>query len=133
MERPQQVIFIETDEIALFIAQDVLCSFESSYSLNYFRDAESALNYVRGPKSSYTTRANVFICTEALMDNKDSINLIKAALPSCFFHFFLLTTSSKLTRLEKQFIDEKDFSSFIERPINEHKFLECLKNSFEVA
>ena len=133
MERLEQVIFIEVDEIALFIAQNVLSSFESSCSLNYFRDTENALKYIRGPKSSDTDRANVFICTEALMDNKDSINLIKEALPSCFFHFFLLTTSLKLGKLEKQFIDERDFSSFIERPINEHKFLECLENSFETA
>ena len=67
------------------------------------------------------------------MDDKDSLNLIKAALPSCFFHFFLLTTSLKLSGLEKQFIDERDFSCFIERPINEHKFQECLENSFEAA
>lgn len=129
----EQVIFIEADEIALYIAQDVLFPFESSCSLNYFRDTESALNYIRGSKSSNIDRANVFICSEALMDDKDSINLIKAALPSCFFQFFLLTTSLKLTRLEKQFIDERDFTCFVERPINEHKFQECLENSFEAA
>ena len=133
MERLEQVIFIETDEIALFIAKDVLSSFESSYSLNYFIDTESALNYIRSLKSSDTDRINVFICTEVLMYEENFINLIKVALPSCFFHFFLLTPSLKLTRLEKKFINERDFTCFVERPINEDKFLECLENSFEAA
>ena len=133
MERSQQVIFIEADEIALFIAQNVLSSSESSHSLNYFRNTENALNYLRGSKSSDTKRANVFICTEAILDDNNSLNRIKAALPSCFFHFFLLTISSKLSNMEKHFIDERDFTCFVERPINEHTFLECLENSFEAA
>ena len=133
MEKREHVIFIEVDEIALFIAQNTLLSFESSCFLNYFRDTGNALTYLRNLKSFDTNRANVFICIEALMDDKNSINLIKAALPSCFFHFFLLTISSKLSNLEKQFIDERDFTCFVERPINENKFLECLENSFEAA
>ena len=59
MEKREQVIFIEVDEIALFIAQNTLSSFESSCFLNYFRDTESALNYIINPKSSDIKRANV--------------------------------------------------------------------------
>lgn len=133
MERPEQVIFIEVDEIGLFIAQNVLSSFESSYSLNYFRDAENALNYIRDLKSSDTDRVNVFVCTEALMDDKNCINLIKEALISYSSRFFLLTTSFEILKQEKGFINEFDFSCFVDKPINESKFLACMDNSFEVA
>ena len=133
MVNREQIIFIDKDEISLFIAENALSSCYSYKPIQYFNNLEKSIDYMRDLNSSDIECVSVFIDSEFLIYDKGFIKLAKTALAFFATRFFLLNTSLQLTKLEKHFINEFDFACIVEKPINEQKFLKCLDNSLEAA
>ena len=133
MVNREQIIFIDKDEISLFLTENALSSCYHNKPIQYFNNLEKSFDYMKGLESSDIDCVSVFIDSEFLMFNKGFIKLAKSVLNSFITRFFLLNTSLQLTKLEKHYINEIDFVCIVEKPINEQKFRKCLDNSLEVA
>ena len=117
MSRLQEIVFIDQDEISLFLDKQALTEFESYYSLNYFINTRKALVFLKSLKTSYI----LLVSARIIIDDSDFISLInEVSVPS---KICLLSSSPEL---DKNHIADFEFYTFIQKPLTIKDFLKFL-------
>ena len=124
MAKSDQIIIIDKDEISLFIDAEVLSPLEASYSISCFSTVEEAMYFIKESSFSPEITINLLIGSQAILNDKKSVKLIKEALALFSSRFCLLSTVQPMQ--EREFIQEIDFSSHVQKPLTVEKFLKAL-------
>ena len=131
MKQPDQIIYIDSDEISLFLAENILSAFEWQNPMHFFTELEKAFDFISTLHPSTENKIIVFINVAILMGEHELIRQLKARLQPYSPRFCLLSSMPEAKKREKEFIEEIGISCYIEKPLTEEKFLQALKMNFE--
>lgn len=131
MKQSDHIIFIESDEIGLFLAENILSDIVTKHSAHYFPEAQEALYFIRKLGYSPGTRITVFVNAAILMREHELIKQIKDLLLPFPSRFCLITSMPEAEKREKKFTEEIGLSCFIGKPLTEEKFIKALEAPFD--
>ena len=132
MKKRDHIIFIEGDEISMFLAESVFSALEEKSAVHFFSEMEKALDFIKTIERSAETRITIFINAAMLIGEYEVIRQIKNLLLPYPSRFCLLTSLPGAQEREKELIKEIGISCFIEKPLTEEKLLKSLKGSFDL-
>lgn len=130
MKQPDIIIFIEKDEIGMFLAESILSAFEPEKKIHYFSGPEEAMDFLKSIKPSANARITFFVNAVILLGEEDLIRQIKSLLLPFSYRFCLLTSLANSEKREKSLMKEMGLICSIEKPLTEEKFAEALKVPF---
>lgn len=127
MKKPDQIIYIDSDEISLFLAETILSAFEWQNPMQFFTELEKAFDYISTLQPSRENNILVFVNVAILMGEHELIRQLKTRLLPFSPRFCLLSSMPEAKKREKEFIEEIGISCYIEKPLTEEKFIQALE------
>lgn len=128
-DKNETIIFIDSDEISLFVAEEILSAKKRSNSVHYFSEATEAMDFILTLSPSSKTSITLFVNTASLLREKDLMRKMKNSLLAFPSRACLLTSLEGVEKREKEFIQEMGISCFIDKPLTEEKLLQVLDPS----
>ena len=131
MKPSDHIIFIESDEISLFLAENILSDIETTHASHYFPEAEEALYFIKSLDHSAGIRITVFVNAAILIGEHDLVKQMKNLLLPFPSRFCLVTSMPEAEKREKKFMEEIGLSCFIVKPLTEEKFTLALEAPYD--
>lgn len=131
MKHPEIIIFIESDEISLYLAESILSACGQDCTVHYFRAPEPAIDFIKELDPATGPNITFFINAAILMNERAIIMEIKDLLDPFSSRLCLLTSLANAEKREKEFIREIGISCYIEKPLTEEKLNDALNAPFK--
>ncbi|WP_152425050.1 hypothetical protein [Nafulsella turpanensis] len=129
MKKQDQIIFIESDEISLFLAESLLEAINFKGLSHFFTNMEEVLEFINALNSSRSGSVSLFISTKMLVGERELIQQLRDLL----FHFpskiCLLSSMEGFSGEEKGDLQQMGISCTIEKPLTEAKLLHALQET----
>ena len=131
MKKRDHIIFIEGDEISMFLAESIFSAIDSMNTVQYFSDTEKAFDFIKGLRSSPESIITLFINASALIGETEIIKQIKASLHPFNSRLCLLTSLSDSEKREKELLQEIGIACYMEKPLTEEKLMQALERPID--
>ena len=129
MEKKDQIIFIESDEISLFLAQSLLEGLDFEGNIHYFSEMEEALEFIKALHPSSVNSVSLFVSTKILIGEKELMQQFREVLNQLPSIICLLSSVEGPSGEEKEYIEKMKVSCTVEKPLTEEKLLQALQEN----